>query len=73
MAVERYVDDTLVRIKSAYKIDFIDHINSVDQCFQFTVEDIRSDGSMPLLDTLVMPQPDGTLATIVYRKPSHND
>ena len=43
-------------------------INSIDLCIQFTVEETRPDGSMPFLDTLVMPQPDGTLATTVCKK-----
>ena len=60
-------------MKSAYKNEFFDHINSVDQYTRFPVESTRADGSMPFLDTLVMTQPDGTLATTVYGKPTHTD
>ena len=69
----RFVDDTFVVIQSAHKKTFIEHINSIDQSIQFTVEDSRIDGSMPILDTLVIPQPDGSLNTTVYRKPTHTD
>ena len=31
------------------------------------------DGSLPFLDTIVMPQPDNSLLTSVYRKPPHTD
>ena len=40
---------------------------------QFTTEEQRQDGSMPFLDTLVIPQEDGTLTTRVYRKPTNTD
>ena len=62
---------TFVVIKAACKSEFSDHINSVDQCIQFSVEDTRADCSMPFLDTLVMLQHYGTLSTTVYRKPTH--
>ena len=54
---KRYVDVTFVVQKSAHKNKFLMHINSVDPCIQFTVEKTRPDGSVPLLDILVMPQP----------------
>ena len=38
---------------------------------QFTAEDTHADGTLPFLDVLVIPQPDGSLATTVYRKPTH--
>ena len=67
---KRYVDDTFVVIKTAHKSCFLEHINSIDQCIQLTVENSRRDGSMPFLDTLVIPQTDGILNTAGYRKPT---
>ena len=31
----------------------------------------HADGTLPFLDVLVIPQPDGSLSTTVYRKPTH--
>ena len=69
----RFVDDTFVIIKKAQKASFISHINSIDENIKFTMEDSRADGSIPFLDTLVTPCPDGSLKTRVYRKPTHTD
>ena len=52
---------------------FQKHINSIDPHMQFTSEDAKPDGSIPFLDTIDMPQPDGPLKTTVYRKPTHTD
>ena len=62
-----------VVIKSAYKNEFLDHINSIDEGIQFTAENTRADCSMPFLDTLVIPQPDDSLTTTLFRKPTHTD
>ena len=67
------MDDTCVVIESARKEEFLDHINRVDPHIQFTSEDAKPDGSMPFLDTIVVPQPDKPLTTTVYRKPTHTD
>ena len=69
----RFVGDTFVVIQAAHKDRFIEHINFIDGRIQFTMEESRSDGSMSFLDTLVIPQPDGSLSTTVYRKPTHPD
>ena len=60
---KRYVDDTFVAIEANKKQGFLDHINSVDPFIHFTTEDARTDGSIPFLDTIVMPQSDGSLLT----------
>ena len=68
-----YVDDTCVILDSARKEEFFQHINSIDPHIQFTAEDAKADGSIPFLDTLVMPQSDGSIKTTVFRKPTHTD
>ena len=50
----RFVDATFV-VQAAHKDRFTEHINSIDDRIQFTMEESRSDGSMPSLDTLVIP------------------
>ena len=37
------------------------------------MEDNKEDGSIPFLDTIVKPEPGGTLYITVYRKPTHTD
>ena len=69
----KYIDDTFVVIDSAKKDKFLEHINSIDPHIQFTTKDAKADGSIPFLDTIVMPQPDNSLLTSVYRKPTHTD
>ena len=58
---KRYMDDTFVVIKIVPKSGFLESINSIYQCIQFTKEATRVDGSMPFQDTLVIPQTDGNL------------
>ena len=65
---KRYVDDTFVVIKTVHKCGFMEHINSIDHCIQFTEEATRADGSMPFLDAQAISQPDGNSETTVYRK-----
>ena len=68
----RFVDDTFVINKAEYSQDLLQHINNQDPHIQFTVEPTQQ-GSLPFLDTLVTIQPDNTLTTSVYRKPTHTD
>ena len=70
---KRFVDDTFVVIESSRKEEFVDHINNMDPHIQFTTEDAKPDGSLPFLDTIVLIQPDNSLLTSVYRKPTHTD
>ena len=45
------------------KEEFLEHINSIDPNIQFTTEDAKPDGSISILDTIVMSQPDKSLIT----------
>ena len=71
--LKRYIDGTFVIQETQYKNEFFHHINSLDDNIKFTAETTKADGSMPFLDTLVTPQSDGSLATTVYRKPTHTN
>ena len=68
----RFVDDTFVINQAELSQDLLQHINTQDPHIQFTVEPTQQ-GSLPFLDTLVTIQPDNTLNTSVYRKPTHTD
>ena len=70
---KRYVDDTFVVIESAEKEKFLEHINKMDPKIKFTTEDAKTDGSIPFLDTILLPQSDNSLLTSVYGKPTHRD
>ena len=70
---KRFVDDTFVILEEQHKDEFFHHINSLNHHIKFTAETTRADGSIPFLDTLVIPQKDGSLLTKVYRKPTHTN
>ena len=67
------MDDTCVIQDQLHKDEFLNHINSVDNAIQFTVEEAKEDGSIPFLDTLITPEQNGTFSIGVYRKPTHTD
>ena len=69
----RFVDDSFVIHMEVNKQGFLQHINSVDPAIRFTVEDSKEGGSIPFLDTIVIPEADGTLFITVYRKPTQTD
>ncbi len=48
-------------------------LNGLEPSIKFTKEEPGPDGSVPFLDTKCVPQPNGTIRTIVYRKPTHTD
>ena len=66
-SVKRFVNDAFVVIKSTHKEEFLKHINSIDEGIRCTAENTKADGSMPLFDTLVIPQCDASLITTVFR------
>ena len=69
----RYVDDTWVIQQQEHQQQFLQHINTVDESIQFTVEEAKEDGSIPFLDTVIKPEEDGSFTIGVYRKPTHTD
>ena len=69
---KRYVDDTCCALKAHLVDDFHRHINTIEATIQFTAER-ESEAQLAFLDVLVTQNPDRTLATNVYRKPTHTD
>ena len=57
------MDDTFVAIEAAMKEKFLEHINNMDPHIQFTSEDAKPYGTLPFLDTVVLPHPDNSLLT----------
>ena len=69
---KRYVDDTCTAIQSDSISHFHDHLNSINANIQFMYE-TEKDGSLPFLDILLSRDPNGSVRTSVYRKPTHTD
>ena len=65
---KRYVDDILWSLNSTQK--WIPGAHLLHRPVH-TDEATRTDGPMSLLDTLVIPQPDSSLETTVYMKPTY--
>nr|VZI23844.1 unnamed protein product [Spirometra erinaceieuropaei] len=66
----RYVDDTVVIIDQDKINYYAEVLNSIMPDLQFTMEEELED-KLPFLDVLVCRQPNGELATSVYRKPTN--
>jgi hypothetical protein len=70
----RYVDNIFViwpqrpdKLK-----DFLNHLNSIHQCIQFSMES-ETEGNLPFLDTDTYRRPDGSLGHRMYHKPIHTN
>jgi hypothetical protein len=70
----RYVHDTFVICPHGPDglKDFFDHLNSVHQSIQFTMETGR-DGHLPFMDIDIYRRPDDSLGHRVYRKHIHTN
>ncbi|XP_072028548.1 uncharacterized protein [Amphiura filiformis] len=64
----RYVDDTIVVLKTDDIDTFTRHLNSVNPAMKFTM-----DGKLPMLDTLLHRKSDGSIKVTVYQKPTHTN
>ena len=69
----RYKEGSFVIQNMKHNQQFLQHINSIDPHIQFTVESPNTEGSIPIVNTLVSPGPDNSLLTTVYGKPTHTD
>ena len=66
------MDDTCTAVHVDRVKELLDHLNSIEESIQFTVE-VKQDGKLPFLDVLLTHDPHGTISTSVYRKPTHTD
>ena len=68
---KRYVDMCTALLANRLQ-ELLDQLNGVEPSIQFLVE-IESEGKLPFLDVLLQRDPDGLIATTVYRKSTHTD
>ena len=68
----RYIDDTIVIMLTCAVDSFTEHLNNCHPAIKFTIERMK-DQTIPVLDTLIRVQADGSLEFNVYRKPTHTD
>ena len=69
---KRYVDDIFTILDRDRVDSFLQHLNSQQPTIRFTME-TENDNKIAFLDASVSREPDGSLTTSVYRKPTHTD
>ena len=69
---KRYVDDVCCSLPGNEVSTFLLHMNSIEPSIQFTCE-VEQDHVLPFLDVLLRHNPDGTITTNVYHKPTHTN
>ena len=69
---KRYVDDTCCALRSDTVQDFHRHLNTIEDTIQFTLER-EAQAQLAFLDVLILRNPDKTIDTTVYRKPTHTN
>ena len=69
---KRYVDDTCTAVPIESLASLHEHLNSINEHIQFTVEK-EENGCLPFLDSLLTHESDGSISTSVYRKKTHTD
>ncbi|CAH1267006.1 Hypp3654 [Branchiostoma lanceolatum] len=68
----RYVDDTGVVNQREHEQELFEHINKQHDSIKFTIEK-EKDGRLPMLDVMMIRNPDNSITTDVYRKETHTD
>ena len=68
----RYVDDVCSIVEKTEVESFHDYLNTISTSITFTKE-LEKSGQLAFLDVSVQQLKDGSLATSVYRKPTHTD
>ncbi len=69
---KRFVDDIITALPKVSVQPFLNHINSIEETINFTIE-LESNGELSFLDTIVNHNSNGTLSTTVFRKKTHTD
>lgn len=69
---KRYVDDTFVLCRLGKVDALLEFLNSRNRYIRFSYE-VEKENTLPFLDCLVNKDPNGSLGTTVYRKPTHTD
>ena len=69
---KRYVDDTCTALPADLVSRFHQHLNSINEHLQFTLEK-EEDVCLPFLDILLKHEPDGSIQTLVHHKSTHTD
>ena len=70
---KRYVDNTCTALPRDMVKSFHSHLNNIEPCMQFTVEEESEDRILPFLDVELCRESDGTVTTSVYRKTTHTN
>ena len=63
---KRYVDNTCTALLRDMVTSFHSHLNSIEQCIQFTVEEELEDRMLPFLDVELCRDSDRTVTTSLY-------
>ena len=67
-----YVDDVYAIMEKTDVEPFHDYLNAISTSIKFTKE-LEKSGQLAFLDVSIQQMEDGSLATCVYRKPTHTD
>ena len=67
-----YADDTFALIHKNSVIEFLDHLNTIEDSIKFTIKK-ETDLTLPFLETLVRENKPGDFSTSVYQKPTNSN